>query len=628
MLGLVALIGTVLIGIAYSFSWFYTLEAGLTDRFFTVQPVGHDTIIIAIDEESLAAIGQWPWSRATHATLLNNIGTAKIVAFDVLFTEPSSQGDTDDEALALAIKNFKGTVVLPQVIDEQSNRVKDPVLVLKEVSQTGFVNSATDRDGVVRSAAITRGGMLSYDGVVAGAEAVASAPATIRIMYHGPATSYTTLSYKDVYNGTVPSSLFAGKTILVGSSAAGLGDSFQTPFGNMPGVEVHANTISTLKDGSFLTALPRAIALFDFGFIALLVFLIITRCTRAATLYGFLTLLCISIIASAYVGFSFYFLLPLVYQLILFAILASSLLLLQFVFEAKEKQFIRRGFEHYVAADVVAELQKNPNKLVLGGEQRRLSILFSDIRGFTTLSEALSPAELMKQLNEYLEEMSEAVMQKEGLVDKYIGDAVMAFWGAPLRNEQHAVRACESALLMHDSLASLNSRWTMENRPVFAIGVGISTGDVIVGNMGSRRRFNYSIIGDEVNFAARLEGLTKQYGAFCLIGETTYEYIKDNHNFHTRELDDVKVKGKKEPRRIYELLVQDFTPTLEAVCAVFATGRAAYQRGDFSIAIESFSKALELNPADGPSKVFLERSQKLALEPPIEWDGVYEYTTK
>lgn len=174
MLGLVALICTVLIGIAYSFSWFYTLEAGLTDRFFTVQPVGHDTIIIAVDEESLAAIGQWPWSRATHATLLNKIGAAKIVAFDVLFTEPSSQGDTDDEALALAIKNFKGTVVLPQVIDEQSNRVKDPVLVLKEVSQTGFVNSATDRDGVVRSAAITRGGMLSYDGVVAGAEAVAS----------------------------------------------------------------------------------------------------------------------------------------------------------------------------------------------------------------------------------------------------------------------------------------------------------------------------------------------------------------------------------------------------------------------------------------------------------------------
>lgn len=628
MLGVVTLVCTILVSVAYLFSWFATLQAGLTDRFFTTQPVDHDIVMISIDEESLAAIGQWPWSRATHATLLNKIGAAKIVAFDVLFTEPSSQGVADDEALAFAIKNFKGTVVLPQVIDEQSNRVKSSIAVLNDVSQTGFVNTTPDRDGVVRTASIRRQEMLSYDAVVAGAQASASTPATITIMYHGPATRYTTVSYKDVYDGAVPGTLFAGKTVLVGASASGLGDTFQTPFGSMSGVEVHANTISTLKDGSFLTAISRTLAMLSFCLISLLVLFVVTRCTKAAALYGFLALLCVSIITTAYLAFSGGFLVPHLYALLLFVLLASSLLLLQFVFEAKEKQFIRRGFEHYVAPDVVAELQKNPDKLVLGGEQRRLSILFSDIRGFTTLSEALSPAELMKQLNEYLEEMSEAVMQKEGLVDKYIGDAVMAFWGAPLRNEQHATQACESVLSMHESLARLNTRWTSEGRPTFAIGVGISTGDVIVGNMGSRRRFNYSIIGDEVNFAARLEGLTKQYGAFCLIGETTYQYIKDNPRFHTRELDDVKVKGKKEPRRIYELFAQEFTPSLEAVCVEFAIGRTAYLKRDFRKAVESFSRALALNPADGASTVFLDRSQKLLAEPPAVWNGVYEYTTK
>ena len=616
---------TVLVGMGYWFGLFATLQAQLTDRFFSVQPVTPDIIIVDIDEESLTDIGQWPWSRSVHAQLLQNVNEARAVGFDVLFTEPSQQGQQDDEVFAAALSAFKGQVVLSAVIDEQSGRVSYPIETLSNNSLSGFVNTAPDRDSIVRTATLQREGLESLDTILAGNH---STMKNTLVYYRGPAKSYTTISYADVYKGAIPKEFFADKTVLVGASAAGLGDSFQTPFGAMAGVEIHANTIETLRSGHSLTMLPRVSGCLLLIIIALFVLFSLQRIRSLLRLTLTLSGLAVGIVVLSYIAFTANLVLPHLYALVLFVGLSSSLLLLQYLFETKEKHFIRSSFEHYVAPEVIAELYTQPDKLGLGGETRELSILFSDIRGFTSIAETLTPQQLMAQLNEYLEEMSEAVMHHQGLVDKYIGDAVMAFWGAPLKNDQHAKLACESVLAMFNALAILNERWKREGRPTFAIGVGVSTGEVIVGNMGSSRRFNYSITGDEVNFAARIESLTKQYGVQCIIGEGTHEAIKEISHLRTRELDEVMVKGKSKPRRIYELLTCEYTDTKKEMLKNFANGRGSYKAGDFKEAAVFFKAALEVIPEDGPSAVFLKRTEILLIEPPENWNGVFEFKEK
>ncbi len=621
----ITLLSVVLIGGAYSIGAFSTLQDQLTDRFYTPSEVRTDILIVDIDEVSLAEIGQWPWSRATHAQLLQNLSSAQIVAFDVIFSETSTRGSDDDAALATAIADFAGTAVLPQVISEQSDIVRNPLPAFADNSSLGFVNVSPERDGVVRHSQLARNGLQSFDSVIAGTDMTTE---KLRITWHGPQKTFTTLSYVDVYNGIIPAEVFAGKTILVGAGAAGLGDTYQTPFGAMPGVEIHANTINTLSAGTARTPVDPVVSWILFSLVGLATVLTIIYVRQAMLMTGALGLIALLIIIGTYGAFTYLRIVPHLYLLILFVVLAVGLFLLQYIFESGEKAYIRRGFEQYVAKEVVDELSQNPDKLTLGGETKTLSILFSDIRGFTTISEQLTPQELMNQLNEYLEEMSESVMERKGLVDKYIGDAVMAFWGAPLTIPNHAALACESVIDMKRALSELNQRWEKEGKPPFAIGVGVSTGDVVVGNMGSKRRFNYSIIGDEVNFSARIEGLTKQYGVFCLIGEQTYQDIKDMPHLTTRELDDVMVKGKKEPRRIYELVTDELTPEIESALTQFAVGRKAYLAGDFTAASTAFSKALEANLEDGPSQVFLERSKELMANPPENWNGVFEFKTK
>ncbi len=614
--------------VTHHFGWFDNLQAQLTDRFLAPTSAPKDIIIVDIDESSLATIGQWPWDRAVHAELLDQINSAKVVGFDVIFSEKSASGEADDQRFGAAISNFSGKVVIPQVIDEQSGLVREPLKELSENAITGFVNTKPDRDGVVRNAILYRNEVPSFDIRVSEVTRDIKTEEELFIYYSGPAKTYTTLSYADVHAGLINESIFADKIILVGASAAGLGDVFQTPFGAMPGVEIRANTINTLREGIRMEVLPTYISISTFVVIALSLFLIISFGRSWPLIYLLLLLVGGSIVLGAYTIFAYEWIVPHLYQIILFILTTGTLLLLQYVFESNEKRFIRRGFEQYVAPSVVAQITDHPEMLVLGGEERKLSILFSDIRGFTTISEQLTPSQLMNQLNEYLEEMSEAVMERKGLVDKYIGDAVMAFWGAPLSDELHAQNACESAVGMMRALDMLNERWKEENKPPFKIGIGISTGEVVVGNMGSRRRFNYSIIGDEVNFSARIEGLTKQYGVYCLIGQTTYEAIKGLSHLPTRELDDVMVKGKIEPRRIYELITEPLTEAKKVVLEHFALGREHYKSGDFTEAVTEFKIALVADPSDGPSKVFLERSEDLLKNPPKNWNGVFEFKTK
>jgi adenylate cyclase len=300
----------------------------------------------------------------------------------------------------------------------------------------------------------------------------------------------------------------------------------------------------------------------------------------------------------------------------------------RYVTEEREKKKIRGAFQYYLTASVVNEILKDPSKLKLGGDKKHLSVMFSDIRGFTSIAEKLSPEELVKLLNEYLTAMTDIVFKYDGLLDKYIGDAIMAVFGAPLDQPDHAFRACRTALEMMSELRRLREKWAAEGRPDVNIGVGINSGDMVVGNMGSEMRFDYTVMGDSVNLASRLEGINKEYGTNIILSEFTYEIVKDD--FTCRQIDAVRVKGKKLPVRIFELICdRKDAPRWQEFTGRFETGLAKYREGLWDEAIAAFRGVLEIKPDDGPAQLYIDRCEALKENPPEgEWDGVFTMTKK
>jgi len=300
----------------------------------------------------------------------------------------------------------------------------------------------------------------------------------------------------------------------------------------------------------------------------------------------------------------------------------------RFFFEEREKRKLRGAFTQYVPPALIRQIMHHPELLRLGGQEKELTALFSDIRGFTTLSEGLSPTSLVEILNEYLSEMTDVIFQHWGTLDKYIGDAIMAFWGAPIAQEDHAVRACRAALEMQQTLIKLQNRWDAQGRPRIDIGVGINTGAMVVGNMGSKTRFNYTIMGDNVNLASRLEGTNKTFGTRLIISENTYQAV--HKEMLVRELDLIRVKGKLKPVKIFELVgtVTEVDLHRERLDR-FRRGLDAYREGLWATALETFEALAGDYPQDGPSHVFIKRCHDFLLQPPTGvWDGVYVMKTK
>jgi len=300
----------------------------------------------------------------------------------------------------------------------------------------------------------------------------------------------------------------------------------------------------------------------------------------------------------------------------------------KFLAEEKERLRIRKAFESYVAPTVVHEMLKHPERLRLGGERRELTILFSDIRGFTSLSEDLAPETLVALLHDFLNPMSEIIVRHQGTIDKYIGDAIMALFNAPLETPDHARLACRTALEMTGTLAALGKEWAAQGRPQIRVGISINTGMAAVGNMGSDRLFDYTAIGDNVNLASRLEGLNKYYGTDILISEGTARSL--NGDFLLREVDLVRVKGKMQPLTIYELLGEGTPePEVARFLEVYREGRVLFLDRRFQESAAAFVRALELRPQDLPSRNYLELSQKYQeAPPPPDWQGVRIHEAK
>jgi adenylate cyclase len=453
----------------------------------------------------------------------------------------------------------------------------------------------------------------------------------ILINYLGPAGTFPHYSIADIMNGRLEKNLFKDKIVLIGATATAIFDLRVTPFSAVfPGIEIHATVMDNILHQNFIQR-PGWTAFIDILAIIFLGLILVPILSRVKAVMGFVIAILLAFIyvfinRFVFTGYDVW--LNMVYPIFSIVIVYSGITLYKYVTEERERKKIRGTFQYYLSGPVIEEMLKDPSKLKLGGEKRDLSVLFSDIRGFTTISEKLTPEDLVHLLNEYLTVMTDLVFKYGGLLDKYMGDAIMAVFGAPVTQSDHPVRCCKTALDMMAELKTLQKKWEDEGKPILDIGIGINTGDMVVGNMGSQMRFDYTVMGDNVNLGSRLEGINKEYGTNIVISEYTYNKVKDS--FFCRELDSVRVKGKIQPVKIYELMGEKKdSEQWDGFVSVFEEGLTQYKQGHWDDAIASFRKVLEARPGDYTSTVYIERCENLKQNPPEgQWDGVYTMTKK
>jgi len=614
--------------------------------------------IAAIDEQSLARLGRWPWSRTIFAALaerLDQLG-ARVIAFDLFF--PERESPRADAQFARAIRSTKkvvlGTVfidrreevrhlgpaalaaarlaIAPQAIAEVGASVhpeatfpmQEPLGVIVNILElqggaayVGHIDVPGDMDGVVRRAPLIRRFDGRYfpafdiqvlraylEGEAPSLEIAPYGMAGIRfgeryipldengglLVRHRRPGSFAAVSIADILDGRADSALLRDRVVLVGNTATGIGDTRVTPYGaTLPGVEVRASIIESLLQGDALQR-PEWMMFLDAAAMAAAALLLIILLPRLGVAVG--GVLAAGVLGGYLVLATYLFRteglwLNLVYPTLLVALLFASATLAEYFFTFSEKRYLKRAFQHYVPPAVVDDLVADAGKLQLGGEKRELTVLFSDIRGFTTLSEAMAPEDLVKLMNEYFTIMTAKVFEQRGSLDKYIGDAIMAIFGAPVAEPQHAALACRSALEMVHALRALQQSLRERRLPAIDIGIGINTGAMIVGNMGSASRFNYTVVGDAVNLASRIEHLNKDYGTNILVSEYTFDQVKNEFSA-AREVDRVRVRGRAQPVRLFELIPEgkyaalDWLEEYRAAYAVMREGDGARAAGLFA----------------------------------------------
>jgi len=438
----------------------------------------------------------------------------------------------------------------------------------------------------------------------------------IRLNYY-PLKQYNIISFLDVVTEKIPAEYFKNKIVILGITEVGAGDVVSTPIGSIPGALLHYTFISNFLNHHLIVeakniAYILVIAMVLLPFVLVLLF--------KKILHRVVLNILIYLLVYAYVRYLFMenmIHIDLFYPLIALIISMLTIEVIAFNIQEQSGKFIRDTFSSYMSEDLLNQLISNPDSLNLGGERKELSILFSDIRGFTTISESMSPEKLIKILNRYFTPMTDAVLENGGMLDKYIGDAVMAFFNAPVDVKEHSDASCLCALSMIEKLDKLNIELEAEGVPPIRIGIGINTAEVIVGNIGSSAKKEYTVIGDGVNLASRVEGLTKNYGVQILITEFTVATL--NANFIYREIEPVKVKGKDEAVLLYELM-----PTSDAskeLKLLYEEALGVYKDGDFEEAEKLFINLVQKYD-DSPSKYYLPLVQ---VKHP--W-GVRKMTTK
>ena len=686
--------------------------------------------LIFIDQQSLDWVNKemalrWPWPRTVYAPILEFCRRqgAKAVAFDMLYTEPSSYQVEDDATFGAAIAQttgFVNTIFLGRengrTITWPANIPASPIKIqnleawlatgshnrlvmpqatfpIPEVATNatllGNVEARPDSDAIFRRMplfavfdrqVVPTLGLAAYLAAATGttfsiesSALIIDSPDHIQrsevggqrsevggrkseinnqqsaifrsvpldrrgkaiLNFRGPSGTHQRFSAAAVIqseltlqtNGIPPitdTKAFKDCYVLVGCNAPGLLDLRPAPVGRIyTGVEIHATLLDNLLAGDFIRDTPWPATAALTLLLGVLWGMAILYCRNARdTIIAFGAALPIPAILCA-IAYTKGFWLPFLALETATAFAIVGAVLANYATEGRQKRFIRGAFKQYLSEDVIEQIVQHPERLQLGGEQRVLSILFSDLQGFTTISEGLNPQELTALLNEYLTAMTDIIQDEGGTVDKYEGDAIIAFWNAPLAQDDHAVRAVRAALRCQAALAEMRPAVHARIGKDLFMRIGLNTGPVVVGNMGSRNRFNYTILGDAANLASRLEGINKQFGTYTMISETTFAGM--GQAFAARELSRVAVVGRKTPVRVFEPMRPEILAAHAADFAQFAKGLSAFYQGRFAEAVAAFEPLREKDPA---ASAYLRKCQALQAAPPAAWDGVWVMTEK
>jgi adenylate cyclase len=612
------------------------------------QPPQSPIVIVSIDEDSFDELNlAWPFPRALHAQLLDIVSQSHpaAIGLDIVFAEPSARGPEDDGALARAIGRA-GNVILAAamtVVQEASYIKEDlnpPIKILRErAAGYGPVNFVIDDDAFVRSARLSRRyqetELHGFDLAIYRAAAKAGIEGTpydgtdVLINYRGGAKTFLTVPYYRVLNGEVPPDTFAGQIVLVGATSPVLHDVFPAPFepqGNMPGVEIHANVLETLFQGIPIRHSPWAVTVVLILMGSMAVVAVTNR------LRPFLALGAVAAVGLAYTGLCLALFtwgrlwMDVITVPVALAFGYGATVLENFVREQREKRRLARFF----SPKVLEEIIRHRSDQTLGTMRKRVTVLFSDIRGFTTLSEKLQPEQVVEILKEYLTELTEIVFRHGGTVDKYVGDCIMALYNVPFDQPEHAAEAVRTALDFQKTTHELSARWKAKLGIEIKNGVGINTGEAVVGTMGSQQRLEYTAIGDTVNLAARLESITKDFRSPVIVSESTYQDIRTH--FRTRYLGEVTVKGKEIPVKIYAVVEtadenarKETRVLVEAMVAV-SDGAVTVvaplsDLGHGGVAVHNLQRAFEIGQ-------ILQLRLELPNAKPIEVDGKVTWTAE
>ncbi len=614
-------------------------------------------------------------------------GGANALIFDMLFTENSFYGKEDDQKFAQASREAGNVIVPfflsqrtkepdpgaaevmhktgltitgpPPAFDKHYQSILPPIPpLLAAVRGLGNVECSPDSDGTFRRLPLVvpfqdrwlpmlafsafqlfrTSGPWEFQGgaLVQGLFRIPlDLDGNLLLKFRGPSRSHRRYSAANIIQSEIrclngqppiyPPEDLKSKWVFMGATAPGLLDLKPSPLAPVyPGVELHATLLDNLLQGDFLRTVPSWLQwlwtiLLTIGIIVPVLF-----ANRLGVILSALFLIALLHTGVAAVLFSRSWLLAPVLPATALGLAFVLTAAFSYATEGRQKQAIRTMFSHYMSEEVINHLLQHPEKLQLGGERRQLTLFFSDLAGFTTLSERLQPEVVVNLLNEYLSEMTDIILEEQGTVDKFEGDAIMAFWGAPLPLKDHAVRACRAALRQQAALHNLNQRFQEKGWPHLHCRIGLHTGEAVVGNLGSHKRFDYTVIGDTVNLASRLEGINKFYGTAIMASETTVQECQGAIEF--QELDWVAVKGRETPVGVFQALALkgELTPSQEKAKTAFAEGLTLYRQARFDRAASSFEQALKDWPEHGPCQEFLRRCQEWQGETtPVGWDAVF-----
>ena len=632
-----------------------------------------DIIIVDTEEEFFDEYGSWPLKRSDIAkltTLIKKLG-AEVIALDMLMDFPNGYGE--DPILAEALESAGNTIVVAQLeFDGDGNfqGVNHPTETLKVATESGYTNHTLignkmsrvrffpeeiEESNVwpfaIKTLAMYKGvePKLEDGQLIIGDISVpldhfndlwvdlpALPPNAMFLAKDTPAgisAGEILFDLQDIPDDEWDEEteelqdLIAGKIVLVGDTSEVSHDIFTSPIGEVYGIEFLADTIYTLMNNAPIRPAGDFTEILVFA-VLFIAFVLVTMIPKYENALFFL-------IIALYVAFGFYMYVyhgiafSMSYSLIACFLTTGIINLYLFMMERKQKGFIKGAFSQYLSPTVIDQIVENPDMLQLGGEKREMTPFFSDIQGFSTISEGLTPEELVQLLNEYLTAMCDIVSSYHGTIDKFEGDAIIAFWGAPLELPDHATIACHAAIDMQKKNEEMRKTLREQNRPMLYTRIGMSSGSVVVGNMGSADRMDYTMMGDVVNLAARLEGVNKFYQTFTMIPQSTYELAKDD--IDTRQLDVIRVVGKKEPISVYEVLERKNQTSSEksGVVEKYLKALKLYEERNFADASKEFEKVLAIDPDDGPSKTYVKRCGVFLETPPEkDWDGVYTFTEK